>query len=84
MAPEVKPRPEKPFRWDDLGDNLSPQDVYNALPQCGEAKVYALLDSKAIWNIRVGQKYLITKQALRDYCAGLPNRADAGTPLGDQ
>jgi hypothetical protein len=53
-------------RWVDLPDILTPQDLMAILP-IGRNAVYGLLRSQTVKNVRVGQKLLITKAALREF-----------------
>ena len=52
-----------------LPEILTPRDLMEYLP-LGRDKVYQALESQAIRNIRVGQKFLIPKRALREFLGG--------------
>ena len=53
----------------DLPDVLTPHDLMMILP-IGRNAVYDALKTQKIKNIRVGQKFLITKSALREFLGG--------------
>jgi hypothetical protein len=57
------------LRFADLPDILTPQDLMAFLPM-GRNAVYDALKAQAIKNVRVGQKFLITKAALREFLGG--------------
>lgn len=56
-------------RFAELPDVLTPRDVIAFLP-IGRNAVYDALRTRAIKSIRVGQKLLITKAALREFLGG--------------
>jgi excisionase family DNA binding protein len=56
-------------RFAELPDILTPQDLFAFLP-IGRNAVYDALKSQKIKSIRVGQKFLITKAALREFLGG--------------
>lgn len=53
-------------RYDDLPDVLTPADVQTYLP-IGRDAVYRALKDGSIRSVRVGQKFIIPKTALRDF-----------------
>ncbi len=57
------------MRFADLRDVLTPNDVISFLP-IGRNSVYDALKSRALKSVRVGQKYLIPKAALREFLGG--------------
>jgi len=61
--------PKQPLRFEDLPEILTPQHLVNYLP-IGRDAVYAALKSRAIPSVRLGQKFLVTKAALRDFLGG--------------
>lgn len=56
-------------RFADLPDILTPHDVIAFLP-IGRNAVYDAIKRHALKSIRVGQKILITKAALREFLGG--------------
>lgn len=62
------PRTQR-LRFEDLPDALTPKDVMDYLP-IGRDAVYQALRSQTIRNVRIGQKFIIPKAALRDFLAG--------------
>lgn len=56
--------------FDDLPDILTPRHLMKFLP-IGRNAVYNLLKANRIPSVRVGQKFLVTKTALREFL-GLP------------
>lgn len=52
-----------------LPEILTPKDLINYLP-IGRDGVYAALTSQAIRNVRIGQKFIIPKAALREFLGG--------------
>ena len=57
-------------RFADLPDILTPHDLATFLP-IGRNAIYDALKRQAIKNVRVGQKFLITKAALREFLGGM-------------
>jgi excisionase family DNA binding protein len=53
----------------ELSELLTPKDLVEYLP-LGRDRIYEALKSQAIRNVRVGQKFLITKAALREFLGG--------------
>ncbi len=51
-----------------LPEVLTPKDLIEYLP-LGRDRIYEALKSQAIQNVRVGQKFIITKRALREFQA---------------
>lgn len=66
--------------YDELPDVLTPQHLIEYLPM-GRNAIYEALKSHIIPSVRIGQKYLITKAALRDFLRGSNNVAVTGTPM---
>jgi hypothetical protein len=56
-------------RFAELPDVLTPRDLIAFLP-IGRGAVYDALRTRAIKSVRVGQKLLITKAALREFLGG--------------
>lgn len=52
-----------------LPEVLTPKDLIEYLP-LGRDRIYEALKSQAIRNVRVGQKFIITKRALREFLGG--------------
>jgi excisionase family DNA binding protein len=61
--------PKQPRRFEELPEILTPQDIIEYLP-LGRDSVYSALKSQTIPNVRLGQKFIITKSALRDFLGG--------------
>jgi excisionase family DNA binding protein len=59
----------KALHFAELPDILTPQNLMEYLP-LGRDTVYAALKSQAIRNVRVGQKIIVTKSALREFLGG--------------
>lgn len=57
------------LRFEELPDILTPRDLLHYLP-IGRDAIYSALQSQAIRNIRVGQKFLIPREALREFLGG--------------
>lgn len=57
------------MKFHDLPEILTPKDLMAYLP-LGRDAIYSALQSQALKNVRVGQKYIVTKAALRDYLGG--------------
>ena len=62
---EAKQRP----RFEELPDILTPKDLLDYLP-IGRDAIYSALESQAIRNVRIGQKFLIPREALREFLGG--------------
>ncbi len=58
------------LRFTDLPDILTPKHLMQYLP-IGRDTVYQALKSQAIRNVRIGQKIMVTKAALRDFLGGV-------------
>jgi hypothetical protein len=56
-------------RFAELPDLLTPKDLIAYLP-IGRDAVYEALKSQAIRNVRLGQKFIVTKGALREFLGG--------------
>lgn len=61
----TSPRP----RFEELPDMLTPHDLMRYLP-IGRNAIYDLLNQQRIRNLRVGQKFIIPRTALRDFLDG--------------
>jgi excisionase family DNA binding protein len=55
---------------DELPEILTPKDLMSYL-RIGRDAVYSALKSQTIRNVRVGQKFIVTKHALRDFLGGV-------------
>ncbi len=55
--------------FEDLPDVLTPRDLRDFLP-IGRNAVYEILRTERIRSVRVGQKFMIPKGALRDFLGG--------------
>jgi excisionase family DNA binding protein len=62
--------PKQPQRFEELPEILTPQHLIEYLP-IGRDAVYSALKSRAIRNVRIGQKFLVTKAALREFLGGV-------------
>lgn len=60
----------KSLRFEELPEILTPDDLFKYLP-IGRDAVYRALKSQTIRNVRIGQKFLITKGALREFLGGI-------------
>lgn len=69
--PNRKPRmvESKALRFAELPDILTPRDLIAYLP-IGRDSIYAAVKSRAIRSVRVGQKIIIPKAALREFLGG--------------
>lgn len=56
-------------RFEELPDLLTPQDLMRYLP-VGRNAIYELLNQQRIKNLRIGQKFVIPRTALRDFLDG--------------
>ncbi len=56
-------------RFAELPDVLTPQDIIEFLP-IGRNAVYDALKTRKIKSVRIGQKILVTKSALREFLGG--------------
>jgi excisionase family DNA binding protein len=56
--------------FDELPELLTPKDLMSYLP-IGRDGIYAALRSQGIRNVRVGQKFIIPKGALREFLGGI-------------
>jgi hypothetical protein len=61
-------RRESPH-FEDLPEILTPRNLIDYLP-IGRDAVYAALKAQAIPNVRLGQKFMVTKAALREFLGG--------------
>jgi excisionase family DNA binding protein len=57
------------MRFDELPEILTPRDLIEYLP-IGRDGVYSALKEQRIRNIRLGQKIIIPKAALREFLGG--------------
>jgi excisionase family DNA binding protein len=57
------------MRFEDLPELLTPKDLTEYLP-LGRDAIYEALKSQTIRNVRVGQKFIIPKAALREFLGG--------------
>jgi hypothetical protein len=55
--------------FDELPEVLTPQNLIDYLP-IGRDSVYNALKTQAIQNVRLGQKFIVTKRALREFLGG--------------
>lgn len=53
-------------RFEQLPDILTPKDLMDFLP-IGRNAVYEILRAKKIRSVRIGQKFMIPKAALREF-----------------
>lgn len=60
---------KQPPRFEDLPEVLTPKELMLYL-RIGRDAVYSALQSQTIRNIRIGQKFVIPREALRDFLAG--------------
>lgn len=58
------------LHFEELPDVLTPKDLIKYLP-IGRDAIYEALKSQTIRNVRVGQKFIITKSALREFLGGV-------------
>lgn len=58
-----------PLRFASLPDVLTPKDLIAYLP-IGRDPVYEALNTQLIRNVRVGQKFIVPKAALREFLGG--------------
>ena len=73
---EIAQSPAKPAlvtsptrSWAQLPEVLTPKDLMECLP-LGRDAIYAALKSQAIRSVRIGQKFIVTKGALREFLGG--------------
>jgi excisionase family DNA binding protein len=59
----------KALRFVELPDILTPKDLMEYLP-IGRDSIYEALRSQAIRNVRIGQKIIVPKAALREFLGG--------------
>lgn len=57
------------IRYDELPDVLTPSDLQAYLP-LGRDAIYAALRDGTIRSVRVGQKFIIPKSAVREFLGG--------------
>jgi excisionase family DNA binding protein len=68
------------IRFDDLPDVLTPAEVQSFL-RLGRNATYDLLRAGTIRSVRLGQKYLIPLQAVRELLDRGGESAATGTPV---
>lgn len=68
------------IRFDDLPDVLTPAEVQSFL-RLGRNATYSLLQAGTLRSVRLGQKYLVPRHALRELLDGNGERNGAGTPV---
>lgn len=68
------------IRFDDLPDVLTPGEV-QAFLRLGRNATYDLLRNGTLRSVRLGQKYLIPRQAVRDFLDAGAERNGTGTPV---
>lgn len=73
-------RQTRATRYEDLPDVLTPAEV-QAFLRIGRNAIYAALQDSKIRSVRVGQKYLIPKSALREFLDRGAEHAGAGIPV---
>jgi excisionase family DNA binding protein len=59
----------KALRFAELPDILTPKVLMEYLP-IGRDAIYEALKSQAIRNVRIGQKIMVPKAALREFLGG--------------
>jgi excisionase family DNA binding protein len=57
------------LRFADLPELCTPQDLIKYLP-IGRDAIYAALKEQTIRNVRIGQKFIVPKAALREFLGG--------------
>jgi hypothetical protein len=57
------------LRFAELPDILTPRDLMSYLP-IGRDAIYDALKYQTIRNVRIGQKIMVTKSALREFLGG--------------
>jgi|HubBroStandDraft_6_1064221.scaffolds.fasta_scaffold705183_2 excisionase family DNA binding protein len=67
-------------RYEDLPDVLTPAEVQGFL-RIGRNAIYAALQDRKIRSVRVGQKYLIPKSAVREFLDRDGEHSRAGIPV---
>jgi excisionase family DNA binding protein len=67
-------------RYDQLPDVLTPREVQSFL-RLGRNATYELLKDGTIRSVRLGQKYLIPREAVRELLGGNGESAGTGTPV---
>lgn len=65
--------------YDELPEVLTPQLLMKYLP-IGRNAIYEALKAKVIRSVRVGQRYLIPKDALREFLGLSDKSLGAGAP----
>jgi excisionase family DNA binding protein len=68
------------IHFDDLPDVLTPAEVQSFL-RLGRNATYELLKNGTLRSVRLGQKYLVPRQALRELLDGSGERSRSGTPV---
>jgi excisionase family DNA binding protein len=73
-------RNARSIRYDDLPEVLTPKEV-RAFLRLGRNAIYAALQGGKIRSVRVGQKFLIPKAALREFLDRDAEHLPAGIPV---
>ena len=73
-------RKETAVRYDQLPDVLTPKEV-QAFLRLGRNAIYAALQDGRIRSVRLGQKFLIPKAALREFVDRDAEHPGAGIPV---
>lgn len=68
------------IRFDNLPDVLTPSEVQSFL-RIGRNATYDLLKDGTLRSVRLGQKYLIPREAVRELLDGSGERGGTGTPV---
>lgn len=68
------------IHFDDLPDVLTPAEVQSFL-RLGRNATYDLLKNGTLRSIRLGQKYLVPRQSLRELLDGDSEHSRTGTPV---
>ncbi len=77
---DIKERTRVVIRFNDLPDILTPREVQSFL-RLGRNATYDLLKDGTIRSVRLGQKYLIPRDALRELLGANGETAATGTPV---
>lgn len=73
-------RNARSIRYDDLPEVLTPKEV-QAFLRLGRNAIYAALQDGKIRSVRVGQKFLIPKAAVREFLEHDAEHSRAGIPV---
>jgi excisionase family DNA binding protein len=69
--------------FEELPDILTPKDLIKYLP-IGRDAVYQALQSQVIPNVRIGQKFIIPKSALREFLGGAVECTHRPGPISEE